>query len=218
MLLGCGWGAFIAADWAFACTLMPKQQAGSYMGIWDVTTLLPQIIAPVIAGPLFDSIVNARLAEFTARLGPASGQAGRRRPGEPVGLRHDHRVLRHRAVAAAAGARSAGLAQDSTIGPAAAMGAPARPRPPAARRPSGCWAACAGTRRSRGCARRWDRSRSPSPSVKLIARPRFSSRLTIGSLPRPHHQHRGEPREFRQLGHRVHDDRMPDGQNVGETR
>ena len=45
--LGIGWGAFIAADWAFACTLMPKQHAGTYMGVWDVTTLLPQVLAPI---------------------------------------------------------------------------------------------------------------------------------------------------------------------------
>jgi len=54
--IGIGWGAFIAADWAFACTLMPKQKAGSYMGIWDISTLLPQVISPALAGALYQII------------------------------------------------------------------------------------------------------------------------------------------------------------------
>ena len=74
LILGCGWGAFIASDWAFACTLMPKQQAGTYMGIWDVTTLLPQILAPVIAGPVRDVLFNSRLAELVALAGQARGE------------------------------------------------------------------------------------------------------------------------------------------------
>jgi len=59
--IGIGWGAFISADWAFACTLMPKQKAGSYMGIWDISTLLPQVISPALAGILYQ-VVYARLA------------------------------------------------------------------------------------------------------------------------------------------------------------
>jgi Na+/melibiose symporter-like transporter len=66
-LLGVGWGAFLAADWAFACTLMPKQRTGSFMGIWDVTTLLPQVLAPVIAAPIRDGIFNAGLARLGGR-------------------------------------------------------------------------------------------------------------------------------------------------------
>jgi len=70
--LGIGWGAFIAADWAFACSLMPKDRAGSFMGIWDVSTLLPQILAPVIAGGLIRDIVfNANVA----RLGEQAAEA-----------------------------------------------------------------------------------------------------------------------------------------------
>ena len=73
-LLGLGWGAFIAADWAFACTLMPKQKTGSYMGIWDVTTLMPQVLAPVIAGPLRDGIFNARVARLVLEMGKEAGE------------------------------------------------------------------------------------------------------------------------------------------------
>lgn len=56
IVIGLGWGAFISADWAFACTLMPKQKAGSYMGIWDISTLLPQVISPVLAGLLYQAV------------------------------------------------------------------------------------------------------------------------------------------------------------------
>jgi Na+/melibiose symporter-like transporter len=63
LLLGVGWGAFIAADWAFACTLMPKQLAGTYMGVWDATTLLPQVVAPIIGGFLRDGIVKGYEAQ-----------------------------------------------------------------------------------------------------------------------------------------------------------
>jgi MFS family permease len=69
VLVGMGWGAFIASDWAFACTLMPKQKSGAFMGLWDATTLLPQIFAPIISGPLRDAILRAnaeRLGEVPA--------------------------------------------------------------------------------------------------------------------------------------------------------
>lgn len=71
LALGIGWGAFIAADWAFACTLMPKQHAGTYMGVWDVTTLLPQVIAPLFGGLLRDGI----RAEYVAALGERGANA-----------------------------------------------------------------------------------------------------------------------------------------------
>jgi Na+/melibiose symporter-like transporter len=61
-VLGLGWGAFLASDWAFACALMPKQQAGSYMGLWGLTNLLPQVLAPVLAGVIRDAVYNAQSA------------------------------------------------------------------------------------------------------------------------------------------------------------
>jgi len=73
-VLGAGWGCFIASDWAFACTLMPKQKAGSYMGMWDVTTLIPQVLAPAIGGPIGDGVFAANVARLTAQLGHEAGQ------------------------------------------------------------------------------------------------------------------------------------------------
>lgn len=59
MCIGLGWGAFISADWAFACSLMPKGKAGTYMGIWDISTLLPQVISPVLAGAIYQGVYHA---------------------------------------------------------------------------------------------------------------------------------------------------------------
>lgn len=74
-VLGVGWGAFLASDWAYACSLMPKGQVGSFMGLWALTSLLPQVLAPVMAGVLRDWIYNTRLAELGDHL--AWAQANR---------------------------------------------------------------------------------------------------------------------------------------------
>lgn len=57
-VLGIGWGAFIAADWAFAFTLIPKERTARYMGLWDLTALAPQMVAPLIAGIARDRLVT----------------------------------------------------------------------------------------------------------------------------------------------------------------
>lgn len=61
-VLGVGWGAFLAADWAFACTLMPPARSGTFMGLWCLTNLLPQVLAPVFSGPLRDLVFNLNKA------------------------------------------------------------------------------------------------------------------------------------------------------------
>jgi MFS-type transporter involved in bile tolerance (Atg22 family) len=58
VFLGVAWGAFIAADRAFAYTLIPKENAARYMGFWDLTTLVPQMIAPFLAGIARDRLVS----------------------------------------------------------------------------------------------------------------------------------------------------------------
>jgi MFS family permease len=70
LFIGVGWGAFIAADWAFACSLMPGERTGSFMGIWDATSLLPQVLAPIIGGALVTAIVHA----FSAQSGLEAAQ------------------------------------------------------------------------------------------------------------------------------------------------
>lgn len=64
--LGVGWGAFIAADWAFAFTLIPKEKTARYMGVWDMTALAPQMVAPAAAGFARDKLLTLPGGEATA--------------------------------------------------------------------------------------------------------------------------------------------------------
>lgn len=62
---GLGFGAFASADWALATDVLPS--ADDYakdMGIWHIATVLPQVVALPLAGPILD-VFN--------RLGPAWG-------------------------------------------------------------------------------------------------------------------------------------------------
>ncbi len=55
-IFGFAWGAFCAVDWALASNLVPTQEAGRYMAIWHIAMTVPQVFAPLIAGPLGDWI------------------------------------------------------------------------------------------------------------------------------------------------------------------
>ena len=60
-LAGAAWGAYFTADWALACTLLPRDAMGAAMGVWNVASAVPQIIAPLLAAPLVEQL-NARAA------------------------------------------------------------------------------------------------------------------------------------------------------------
>lgn len=64
-LAGAAWGAFFTADWALACALLPRGAMATAMGVWNVATAGPQVLAPLLAGPLVVAF-NAR----AAGLGP----------------------------------------------------------------------------------------------------------------------------------------------------
>jgi MFS family permease len=51
-LAGLGWGAFVTADWALASALLPQAEMAKAMGIWNIATALPQVVAPIVAAPL----------------------------------------------------------------------------------------------------------------------------------------------------------------------
>jgi len=53
-LFGVAWGAYAAVDWALASNLVPVSESGRYMAIWHIAMTLPQVVAPLIAGPLGD--------------------------------------------------------------------------------------------------------------------------------------------------------------------
>jgi MFS family permease len=55
-LFGVGLGTFRSVDWAFACNLLPTGgNAAKYMGIWSLSTMIPQVTAPVF-GPIADRL------------------------------------------------------------------------------------------------------------------------------------------------------------------
>lgn len=53
ILLGTGFGAFQVVDWAVACSRMPESGKGRYMGVWNLTSVLAQMI-PLVLGPATD--------------------------------------------------------------------------------------------------------------------------------------------------------------------
>lgn len=53
-LFGVAWGAYAAVDWALASNLVPTSESGRYMAIWHIAMTMPQVVAPLIAGPLGD--------------------------------------------------------------------------------------------------------------------------------------------------------------------
>jgi MFS family permease len=56
VLFGIGYGAYASVDWALALDVLPSGgSAAKDLGIWGVANTLPQVLAPVIAGPLLDA-------------------------------------------------------------------------------------------------------------------------------------------------------------------
>ncbi len=49
---GAAWGAFVSADWALATALLPAGTMATAMGVWNVATTVPQVLAPSLAAPL----------------------------------------------------------------------------------------------------------------------------------------------------------------------
>lgn len=60
-IFGAGFGVFQAVDWALACNLLPREAPAKYMGVWGIADTLPQVIAPLIAGPIAYAI-NTQVA------------------------------------------------------------------------------------------------------------------------------------------------------------
>ena len=51
-LAGIAWGAFVTADWALATAVLPPKTMATAMGVWNIATTIPQVIAPLVVGPL----------------------------------------------------------------------------------------------------------------------------------------------------------------------
>ena len=56
VLCGIGYGTYISVDWALAIDVLPsKSSGGKDLGIWSIANILPQVLAPTIAGPILDA-------------------------------------------------------------------------------------------------------------------------------------------------------------------
>lgn len=46
LIAGLAWGAFLTADWALGCALLPRAALATGMGVWNLAIVVPQIVAP----------------------------------------------------------------------------------------------------------------------------------------------------------------------------
>jgi MFS family permease len=62
LILGAGFGMFLAVDWALLTDLVPKASAGRYMGISNVATATAGLVGLAIGGVVID-VTNAVIGE-----------------------------------------------------------------------------------------------------------------------------------------------------------
>jgi hypothetical protein len=61
-LFGLGYGAYMAVDWALGIDVLPAgESAAKDMGIWHVSMVLPQMIAPAISGVILNAFKSSSL-------------------------------------------------------------------------------------------------------------------------------------------------------------
>jgi MFS family permease len=70
LLAGLGWGAFLVADWAIACRVLPPGAMATAMGLWNVAIVLAQIVAPA-----FTTAVLQHFGLATGAQGPRTALA-----------------------------------------------------------------------------------------------------------------------------------------------
>jgi MFS family permease len=59
-IFGLGYGAYISVDWALVADVLPSQHNYARdMGVWNISLSLPQVIAPVLGGPLIDHFARS---------------------------------------------------------------------------------------------------------------------------------------------------------------
>jgi MFS family permease len=59
-IAGVAWGTYFIADWALACTVLPRGAMASAMSVWNIAATVPQIVAPALTTPIVER-VNAAL-------------------------------------------------------------------------------------------------------------------------------------------------------------
>jgi len=59
-VFGLGYGAYISVDWALVVDVLPSSKSYARdMGVWNISLSLPQVIAPILGGPLIDFFSRA---------------------------------------------------------------------------------------------------------------------------------------------------------------
>jgi MFS family permease len=59
-LFGIGYGAYTSVDWALVADVLPSHRDFARdMGVWNISLSLPQVIAPIIGGPLIDAFTRS---------------------------------------------------------------------------------------------------------------------------------------------------------------
>ena len=68
VILGLSLGVFLSVDWAFLTDLIPKAEAGRYMGVSNIATASAGLIARPILGPIIDAFNNNRTSTVGYRV------------------------------------------------------------------------------------------------------------------------------------------------------
>ncbi len=73
-LFGLGYGAYMAVDWALGIDVLPAgDDVAKDMGIWHVSMVLPQMIAPAISGLVLTAFKNGTALRLLESLGAGPG-------------------------------------------------------------------------------------------------------------------------------------------------
>ena len=68
IIVGVSLGVFLSVDWAFMTDLIPKKEAGRYMGVSNIATVSAGLIARPILGPIIDAFNANRTSTIGYRV------------------------------------------------------------------------------------------------------------------------------------------------------
>lgn len=68
LIVGISLGTFLSVDWAFMTDLIPKAEAGRYMGVSNIATASAGLIARPLLGPIIDAFNNNRTSAVGYRV------------------------------------------------------------------------------------------------------------------------------------------------------